>query len=209
VTASEGEGRLRAFHERCARYRRHGHDRIAAARFVAGAASPLSGSVLDVGTGKGLLAIELARRGFEVVSVDPDSAERELAALLAEEAGVAKRINFMAGNGAHLPFPDGRFGCAAMMDVLHHVEEPEPILREMARVVRNGGRIVVADFDEKGFEIVTRVLREEGRVHERTGATVDLTEGLLSGMGCRRMERVNGCLHDVAVMQREPTRARR
>lgn len=192
--------RLRAFHERCARYRRHGHDRIAAARFVAGSVGAFSGSALDVGTGKGILAIELARRGLEVVSIDPDPEERELAVLLADEAGFGKRIAFVTGDGARLPFPDGRFGYAAMMDVLHHVEEAEPILREMARAVRPGGRIVVADFDDRGFEAVARVLREEGCVHERSAATVDLAEELLLGLGWRRLARVNGCLHDVAVL---------
>lgn len=196
--------RLREFRERCERYLRSGYDRWAAARFVAGAVDPLGGTALDVGTGKGVLAVELARRGLEVVSVDPDPAARVIAVDVAEDAGVGKRIDFVTGDGARLPFPTGRFGCAAMLDVLHHLDAPEPILLEMCRVVRPGGRIVVAEFDGAGFEVVARVLRADGAEHGRSAATLDSAAAALEGLGCRLVERVNGHLHDVAVLARGP-----
>jgi 2-polyprenyl-3-methyl-5-hydroxy-6-metoxy-1,4-benzoquinol methylase len=112
--------RLHAFRSRSQEYLRLGHDRLAAARFVADAIGEFHGTALDIATGKGLLAIELARRGMEVISVDVDSRERELAQLLAEEAGVAGRISFEQVDAANIPYSDGQFGCVAMMDVLHH-----------------------------------------------------------------------------------------
>ncbi|NMB77269.1 MAG: class I SAM-dependent methyltransferase [Myxococcales bacterium] len=152
---------LRAFHARNVEYLRLGHDRLAAARFVVDAAIELRGPALDVGTGKGLLAIELARRGLEVVSIDVDDQERGLARLLADDAGLASRITFEDGNAAKLPYADGRFGCVAMTDVLHHLADPHPVLREMARVVNVGGILLIAEFDEQGFELVSRVHRAE------------------------------------------------
>jgi len=200
VTAQE---LLCAFRARSREYLRLGHDRQAAARFVVEAAGALHGPALDVGTGKGLLAIELALRGMEVVSVDVDDQERELARLLAEEAGVASRISFDHGDAAHLPHADGHFGCVAMMDVLHHLGDPGPVLREMARVVRVGGVIIIADFDEDGFALVSRVHQGEGREHPRTAATVSLAVDELFRAGSRCMTRTRGHQHDVVVLQKQ------
>lgn len=166
------EWQLNAFRSRTGRYLQEGYDRIAAARFVAAAAGELTGPSLDVGTGKGLMATALARTGLDVVSVDVDAAEQAVAAALAAEAGASGRIRFVRADGACLPFREDRFGCAVMMDMLHHLDDPAPVLREMARVVRPGGVIIVADFSEAGFDLVARVHREEGHEHPRSNATV-------------------------------------
>jgi len=202
-SAREDE-RRRAFRARSLMYLRLGHDRLAATRFVVDAAGELRGPALDVGTGKGLLAIELARRGLEVVSVDVDDQESDLAGLLAEEAGVMRRIAFHRGDAAQLPYPNESFGCAAMMDVLHHLDEPVPVLLEMARVVRPGGVILIADFDEDGFALLSRVHRGEGREHPRTAATLSLALDELSNAGFCCAARANGYQHDVAVLQKQP-----
>jgi ubiquinone/menaquinone biosynthesis C-methylase UbiE len=181
-----------------------GHDRVAAARFVPELVRDASGPVLDVGTGKGLLAIELARTGRDVVSVDVDEDEQALAMLLAREGGVADRIRFVCLDAAHLAFPDGAFGCAAMLDVLHHLEQAGPLLREMARVVAPGGPIVVADFDQAGFDLVARVHQGEGRHHPRTKVTVEQAENELGAVGFRLVTRAEGCLQRAIVMAREP-----
>jgi len=198
--ASDTHERLRAFRTRSLEYCRLGHDRVRAARFVVETAGALRGPALDVGTGKGLLAIELARTGMEVVSVDADGEEQELAKLLAEQAGVGNRISFVRGDAAHLSYPDATFGCIAMMDVLHHLDEPGPVLREMVRVLAEAGLIVVADFDEQGFDLVSRVHREEGRDHPRTAATVTWAHDELFRAGLRGATRTTGCLHDVVVL---------
>lgn len=195
--------RLRAFRARNVEYARLGHDRLAAAHFVVEAAGGLRGPALDVGTGKGLLAIELARQGLEVISIDVDDQERGLARLLADQAGLASRITFEDGDAAKLPYADGQFGCVAMMDVLHHLTEPGPVLREMARVVAMGGVVAIADFDEQGFELVSRVHRAEGREHPRTAATVSAANDELVAAGFRCAARTNGHQHDVVVMQKQ------
>jgi ubiquinone/menaquinone biosynthesis C-methylase UbiE len=200
-TATE---RLRAFRERCDVYLRRGYDRFAAARHVVDAAAGLRGPALDVGTGQGLLALELARRGLEVVSVDVEGESQELARLLAAEAGLSGRIAFVAADAARLPYPDGHFGCAAMLDVLHHLEEPGPVVREMARVVAAGGRVVVADFDERGFELVAHVHADEGRVHPRSAATVAAAAAELGRAGLRRAVSTRGHLHEVVVLIKGP-----
>lgn len=195
--------RLVAFRSRCSQYLSHGHDRLAAARFVVDAAMELSGPALDIGTGKGLLAIELARRGLEVVTIDVDEQERELARLLASAAGVAGRICFDTADAAGLPYADGSFGTVAMMDVLHHLEDSDRVLREMARVVVPGGIALIADFDERGFEIVSNVLREEGREHSRTSVTVSSVLEGMGALGFGELSRVRGHQHEIAVLRRK------
>jgi len=196
--------RLKAFHARNLQYLRLGYDRANAARFVVRAAGELAGPALDIGTGKGLCAVELARTGMNVVSVDVDVEEQEVAALVAEKAGVGGRIHFVHGNAAHLPYPDGYFGCAAMMDALHHLDEPSPVFREMARVVKDGGLIIIADFDEKGFDLLSRVHRAEGHDHPRTAATLIFAQDELLRAGFQEMARTTSCLHDVIVLLRKP-----
>jgi ubiquinone/menaquinone biosynthesis C-methylase UbiE len=193
---------LRAFRTRSQQYLSLGHDRLAAARFVVESAAELRGPALDVGTGKGLLAIELARRGMEVISVDVDSRERELARLLAEEAGVAALIRFEQADAAHLPYSNGQYGCVAMMDVLHHLTEPVPILNEMARVTASDGIAIIADFDETGFDLVSRVHRANGDEHPRTSASMSLALAALSRAGFSCRKNINGRQHEVIVLQK-------
>ncbi len=192
--------RRAAFVERTAIYRRAGYDRQAAAAEVAALAPATDGPVLEVGTGKGQLAIALARRGFAVTSVDVDAAEQELTALLAAEAGVAPRLTLRLADAAALPFADGVFAGAAMMDVLHHLDDPWPALREMARVVRPGGWLLLADFDEAGFALVAEVHRGEGRVHPRSAASVDGARTALARVGFALVRRLHARLHEAVLL---------
>jgi len=196
-----------AFEARTAQYRALGYDRVAAARFVAGAAGPLRGPALDVGTGKGLLARELARLGLDVVSVDVDASELPLASHLSREAGVSGKVRFLRRNAARLPFRRGHFGCAAMMDVLHHIDDPGPVLAEMARTVKVGGVVVVADFSPEGFRLVGRVHRAEGRVHSESGATVGQARELLEQEGLDCVGEREGHLHEVAILVKRGARS--
>jgi len=203
TTNRELAGRREEFRRRTGTYLRLGHDLFAAARFVADSGGRMAGPVLDVGTGKGIFAVELARRGFRVVSIDPDDSDQALASLLAREAGMRGRIRFVRGDGARLPFPAGRFGCVAMMEVLHHLPDLPPVARELARAVRPGGSLIVADFSEEGFELVARVHREEGGDHVCSGVTLEQAVAQLQGLGLRCAKRCDGELHRVAVFVKD------
>jgi len=201
--------RLRVFHARTERYRSLGYDRWGASRFVAGLVGAAVGPALDVGRGKGLLAIELARRGLLVESVDVDDTDLSLAACLARDAGVEDRLRFLLVDAASLPHPDAHFGCAAMLGVLHHLDAPRAVLREMARVVREDGIIVIADFNEEGFGLVARVHKEDGCIHPRHPMTVDKAQEELGKVGLRCLARTEGFLHYVVVLQKETGRSGR
>ena len=190
------------YRARTEQYRRLGYDGPATTAYVVSLARPRSGPVLDVGTGKGALALELARRGVEVVSIDIDPEERDLALLLAREEGLEELIEFVTGSAARMPWPDAHFGWAGMLDVLHHLEEADPVLDEMFRVTRPGGVIVVSDFSEPGFEVIDQVHREENRVHERSAATVDSARTRLMAAGCELLTSVEDYLHLISVLRK-------
>jgi len=192
--------RKAVFLARAERYLSLGFDRFAAADFVIEAGGRLSGPALDVGTGKGLTAIALARRGMEVVSVDPDADEQALAFLLADEADLADRIRFVAEDASDLAFPGGHFGCAALVGVLHHLQDPAPVLKETARVLRLWGIVILADFSAEGLELVARVHREEGRDHPVSGVTPASAADFLSRRGFAVETRLSGHKHDVVVL---------
>jgi SAM-dependent methyltransferase len=84
----------------------------------------------------------LARRGADVTSVD--QLESEIDSWRKLTAG-EPRLGFRVGDGRRLPFADASFDHAYSVSVLEHIPEPgdEEALRELARVVRPGGRVVI------------------------------------------------------------------
>lgn len=95
---------------------------------------------LDVGTGAGALAFALAPLVREVVGLDPVPELLELA-----RRRTLPNTEFLEGDGAALPFPDGVFDLVGTHRTLHHVREPERVVAELARVTRPGGRVLVVD----------------------------------------------------------------
>ena len=97
--------------------------------------------VLDLASPK-LLSVSLARRGVRVTAVD--QLEREIETWQALAGDVAG-LDLVVADGRALPFGDASVDHAYSISVLEHIEEPgdAEALRELARVVRPGGRILV------------------------------------------------------------------
>jgi demethylmenaquinone methyltransferase / 2-methoxy-6-polyprenyl-1,4-benzoquinol methylase len=104
--------------------------------------------VLDVATGTGLVAAALVRRGGgTVVGVDqsPEMLGRAQARLAADPA-LRDRITLVHAAAERLPFDDGEFDALTFTYLLRYVDDPAATLRELARVVRPGGRIAAIEF---------------------------------------------------------------
>lgn len=102
--------------------------------------------VLDVGCGTGRLAQELAVRGARVWGVDSSPQ------MLAEaRARCDRHIGLVEGRAEKLPFRDGWFERAVLRLVAHLVDRPAAF-RELTRVLRPGGRAVIATFRPEHFD---------------------------------------------------------
>jgi SAM-dependent methyltransferase len=98
--------------------------------------------VLEVGSGLGILAadVAVAAAGVDVVGI-------ELSAAQLAAAASATRVTFVQGDAHSLDFPDASFDLVYARYLLEHVADPEGVLREMRRVVRPGGRVAVCEND--------------------------------------------------------------
>jgi ubiquinone/menaquinone biosynthesis C-methylase UbiE len=118
-------------------------------RFVAGALAQgiVRGTGLDVGTGPGYVAVEIARQrpGLRVVGLDLAAHMVERASHLAARAGLNGRGLWPQADGHHLPFSDDSFGLVISSFALHHWADPLQILYEIARVLKPDGRYYIAD----------------------------------------------------------------
>jgi len=192
--------RKEAFNTRTGQYFHLGYDRFAAAEFIINAGGKLNGLALDIGTGKGLTAMALARNGLDVISIDINPEEQNLARFLVKESGLDKQIQFLCKDASALPYSDGYFGCGAMVDVLHHLETADPVLTETARVLAPLGVLIIADFTAEGFDIVARLHRENEHHHAVSGVTMDMAESFLCRKGFEPARRLAGHMHDVRIL---------
>ena len=107
-----------------------------------------SGRVLDIGTGSGRLAIELAKAkgtDFHITGIDVSDDMLCLARENARKAGVADRVEFILGNAADMPFPDGSFDLVISYASLHHWFRPEDVFTESQRVAARDAMIMIRD----------------------------------------------------------------
>jgi demethylmenaquinone methyltransferase/2-methoxy-6-polyprenyl-1,4-benzoquinol methylase len=103
--------------------------------------------VLDLAAGTGVSTAEMLRSGASAVACD-----FSLGMLRAGRASRRRRaVRFVAGDAMHLPFADAVFDAVTISFGLRNVADPQQALRELARVVRPGGRLVVCEFSRPTF----------------------------------------------------------
>jgi demethylmenaquinone methyltransferase/2-methoxy-6-polyprenyl-1,4-benzoquinol methylase len=101
--------------------------------------------ILDVATGTGMVAAELRRRAdCSVVGLDQSS--EMLAAARTRFASDGARVELIEGQAEELPFADESFDALTFTYLLRYVDDPPQTLRELARVVRPGGRVATLEF---------------------------------------------------------------
>jgi ubiquinone/menaquinone biosynthesis C-methylase UbiE/DNA-binding transcriptional ArsR family regulator len=98
----------------------------------------------DIGCGTGFVARELVRRATKVILVDPSAAMLEKARTELDR-NLPARVEFRVGELERLPLAAGEVDGAFANLVLHHVSDLAATLKELARVIRPGGTLVISD----------------------------------------------------------------
>jgi SAM-dependent methyltransferase len=163
-------------------------------------------SAVDVGCGVGHWGRTLTRVLSENVTITGVDREQEWVRRAAEAAamvGLTHRLAYKTAIAEHLPFPDAKFDLATCQTVLIHLPDPMQALREMWRVVRPGGLILVVEpnnivnslmgdsvtstqsLEEVVARITYAITCERGRIALGEGnlSVGDLVPGMLSQLG--------------------------
>jgi len=132
-------------------------------------------TVLDLGCGPGLMLLELRRAlpRARLVGVDPSRDMLALARRVASESeasGGAPAFEVRQGSGEALPVEDTSVDVVTCRKVLHELDDVEATLREVARVLRPGGALVLQDFDGAYPRWRLRLLATAARVRGRDAA---------------------------------------
>lgn len=115
---------------------------------------PPEWTVADVGCGTGYLLPVLSRYFARVIAVEPVEAMRELAQERCAKADCSN-VELRAGELSALPMRDGEADLAMAVLVLHHVPDAEAAVRQMRRVLRGGGQVLIveqAEHDNAAFQ---------------------------------------------------------
>ncbi len=113
--------------------------------------------VLEGGSGGGVFAEALARRGYRVMGVDISEGAIKVAREHARQSGLNNLITYKYGSLYALPFPDASFQAAVYPDVLEHLEDLDRAMKEISRVLVVGG-VWVFDTIERDEGAVERFM---------------------------------------------------
>jgi ubiquinone/menaquinone biosynthesis C-methylase UbiE len=115
-----------------------------AARFGSALGNAAPGRLLDVACGPGVVTAALAPKAASVVAFDATGKMIEKAKARCVQAGL-RNVAFEIGDAEKLPFADAEFDGAVTRAALHHFADPQRAIKEMFRVLRPGGVMVIAD----------------------------------------------------------------
>jgi ubiquinone/menaquinone biosynthesis C-methylase UbiE len=144
---------------------------------VAGVA-PDGGAVLDIGTGPGVLLVELANTRPDLSLTGVDLSADMIAAARRNLERFGDQASARVGNVTSLPFPDDSFDLIVSSLSLHHWDDPEAAVPELARVLRPGGRVCIYDFPFAPFEKLGGAARTRSILNGRSPQRTPIRTGV-------------------------------
>lgn len=146
--------------------------------------------VLDVACGTGMVSFALASQAREVVGIDISPGMLAKARALRHRRGI-HNVHFVLGQAEPLPFHDEQFDVVVCRLAIHHFPQPEREIREMARVLKPGGRLVISDTvsaeDERDARLHNALERLRDPSHARMLSQTELMR-LIERVGLRVCE---------------------
>jgi ubiquinone/menaquinone biosynthesis C-methylase UbiE len=105
----------------------------------------------DIGAGSGFVTEGLLKRGLRIIAVDRSEA---MLAEMKNRFGEGGAVEYRIGEAESLPLEDSSVDYVFANMLLHHVDSPPAAIREMARIVKPGGRLVITDLDRHDFDFL-------------------------------------------------------
>ncbi len=105
----------------------------------------------DIGAGTGFITDGLVDRGVRVIAVDQSE---EMLTEMKRKFSESHDIEYRLGDAESLPLLDGEVDYVFANMFLHHVEEPHDAIKEMVRILKPGGILVITDLDEHEHEFL-------------------------------------------------------
>ncbi len=113
-------------------------------------------SILDIGTGNGIMAIHLAAFGLDVLTGEPKGDNWADWETSAKKAGVREKITFRHFRGERMPFNDSSFNFVFIYGSFHHFKKKYEVLKDVFRVLKPKGKLVIFEFTKKGISQIKR-----------------------------------------------------
>lgn len=115
--------------------------------------------VLDLATGTGEVAMEICRRHSRarVIGVDFSPGMLAIGRKKIKSRGLEHRIHLLIGDGRRLPFRSAAFDCATISFGIRNIEERRSVLDEMRRVLKEGGQLLIMEFDFPDAPVLNRL----------------------------------------------------
>jgi len=116
---------------------------------------------LDIGCGTGAIAVRLARLGFHVTLLDPSPEMLDISHSVVREAGISERTTLKQGDASQLAnlFEAGSFDLILCHNVLEFVEDPNCVLHDAARALRDSSAIVSVLVRSQAGEVMKAALQ--------------------------------------------------
>ena len=105
----------------------------------------------DIGAGAGFVTEGLLKRGLRIIAVDRSEA---MLAEMKNRFGEGGAVEYRIGEADSLPMEGSSVDYVFANMYLHHVESPPAAIREMARILKPGGRLVITDLDRHDFDFL-------------------------------------------------------
>ena len=146
--------------------------------------------ILEVGCGVGDFAVHLAHAGATMTAVDFASAAIEMAR--ARAAAHAVKVDFQTADALNLPFASGSFDLLFSCECLEHLPDPAQALREMTRVLRPGGALILTTENYSNAMLLAWVVAWWRKEPFNSGSVVQPIEQFFLFWRVRRMMRDAG-----------------
>jgi ubiquinone/menaquinone biosynthesis C-methylase UbiE len=166
IVNNKSERALKGYYGRMRLFKQYGYDMMKARSFLLNKSGIKNSSVLEVGTGRGHLAVGLAKKGIRFVTIDLDRKVLFLARRNLKGHGVLKFACIKLMDARKLNFRDEEFDHVISSNFIHHAKYPEQCIKEMIRVARRS--ITIADLNKRGEAIMSKVHQLDGRKHARS-----------------------------------------